>query len=234
MTAQNIDPRDLELQPVNRHRGGPLALEDGHTESLQVGPLSGADTPCGVTSGDRHALSWRTRDASALVSSSGSMPSSSSRRSTNDSNREIAAARSPATARLRMAERAATSAVESSASALRAVSLDSMTRPSSRSSAGSQPVWSHDGRELFYVSGTREMMVATIDLAGRRVTARKSLFAVPSSIWGIGTLATNYDISPGDQRFLMARPAVAATVEFVPQLIVVQNWIEEVIQAVGR
>jgi len=86
------------------------------------------------------------------------------------------------------------------------------------------------------VSGAREMMVATVDqAAGLRVSARRPLFVVPGNTTGLSaSLATNYDISPDNQRFLMARPAVVANGEFIPQLIVVQNWIEEVKQALGR
>lgn len=86
---------------------------------------------------------------------------------------------------------------------------------------GYQPVWSRDGKELFYRSGN-EMMAATIETGpGLSVTGSKVLFE--------GHYLTgyhrNYDVSSDGQRFLMIKEAEgqpAAT-----QLAVVLNWFEE-------
>jgi dipeptidyl aminopeptidase/acylaminoacyl peptidase len=101
---------------------------------------------------------------------------------------------------------------------------------------GSQPQWSQDGRELFFVSEAREMMVAEIAAtSGLRVAGRQRLFPIPAGYFGIpNTRSTNYDVSADGQRFLMAR-AVTDTVEARPSLgvIVVQNWVEELRELLG-
>jgi len=86
---------------------------------------------------------------------------------------------------------------------------------------GYQPVWSRDGKELFYRSGNK-MMVASIQTRPElRVAGSKVLFE--------GRYLTdyhrNYDVSSDGQRFLMIKEAQgqpAAT-----QLVVVLNWFEE-------
>ncbi|HSW28216.1 MAG TPA: BTAD domain-containing putative transcriptional regulator [Longimicrobiales bacterium] len=93
---------------------------------------------------------------------------------------------------------------------------------------GSSPVWSHGGRELFYVSADREMMVARIRTEGEvQVIARSVLFEIPHDV----ALAANvamYDVTPDDQRFIMARV-------LRPRLILIENFGEEVRRALpGR
>jgi serine/threonine-protein kinase len=100
---------------------------------------------------------------------------------------------------------------------------------------GMQPRWSRDGTDLFYLAG-EVMMVARIEVvSSARVLSRDSLFTMPSTYLGLTSyLTTNYDVA-ADGRFLMARPVTdnAGNVD-QPGLIVVQNWIEELTQAVGR
>jgi hypothetical protein len=65
---------------------------------------------------------------------------------------------------------------------------------------GSEPVWAHNGRELFYRSRD-SLMVATVTLSpGFAVTARRSLFA--GTFLG-GTGFREYDVAPDDQHFVM-------------------------------
>jgi serine/threonine-protein kinase len=86
---------------------------------------------------------------------------------------------------------------------------------------GYQPVWSRDGKELFYRRGD-EMIAATIETEPEfRVTDSEVLFE--------GRYLTgwyrNYDVSRDGQRFLMVKESEdqpAAT-----QLIVVLNWFDE-------
>jgi Tol biopolymer transport system component len=75
---------------------------------------------------------------------------------------------------------------------------------------GTEPVWSRDGRELFYRSGDAMMAVSigtgpTFSAGPPRVLFRGSYFA--------GDGLTNYDVAPDGRRFLMIRrdPGVPST-----------------------
>jgi eukaryotic-like serine/threonine-protein kinase len=84
---------------------------------------------------------------------------------------------------------------------------------------GNEPVWSPDGRELFYRETRQEapmLIAATIATKpALAVTARKRLFAI-GDIVGTAPHA-NYDISPDGKTFVMVRTSPAARV------IVIQN-----------
>jgi serine/threonine-protein kinase len=65
---------------------------------------------------------------------------------------------------------------------------------------GSEPVWAHNGRELFYRSGD-SLMVASVTLSPAfAVAGRRRLFAGPF-LSGGGFRA--YDVAPDDQHFVM-------------------------------
>jgi Tol biopolymer transport system component len=93
----------------------------------------------------------------------------------------------------------------------------------SEEEGGEEPVWSPDGTELFYRSGSRMMVVLVqtdptfragrpeILFEGRYVTSRV-MRSIPY-----------YDISPDGQRFLMIKAVEGST----GQINVVLNWFEE-------
>ena len=90
------------------------------------------------------------------------------------------------------------------------------------SDGGTEPVWSPDGSELFYRSGDQLMVVDLADPA-RPETAR--------TLWTDGyardpnnNAIPNYDIAANGQRFIMVRPMAE---EGENELIIVQNWFEE-------
>ena len=65
---------------------------------------------------------------------------------------------------------------------------------------GSEPVWAHNGRELFYRSGD-SLMVASLTLSpALAVTARRRLF---SGSFLSGGAFRQYDVAPDDQHFVM-------------------------------
>jgi eukaryotic-like serine/threonine-protein kinase len=93
---------------------------------------------------------------------------------------------------------------------------------------GGAPVWSGDGRELFY--GTPEgLKAAQIQTSPSfRVVSTESLFRYPPGV--IPSRARGwYDVSPDGQRFLMARPTQFGTSsEDRPvELILVENFFKE-------
>ncbi|MCH7840591.1 MAG: serine/threonine-protein kinase, partial [Planctomycetes bacterium] len=65
---------------------------------------------------------------------------------------------------------------------------------------GSWPTWGHDGKELFYVSRGRMLMVASVNGKGEDfvVSSVGSLFAMPINPFG-----RTYDVSPDGQRFIV-------------------------------
>ena len=93
-------------------------------------------------------------------------------------------------------------------------------------SGGTNPVWSRDGRELFYINGRGEMASVALK-PGPTFTAGepRALFSV--SQFTVGGNAGVFDVSPDGKRFVMVRP-VAGLGE--TELVVVQNWFEELKQ----
>jgi Tol biopolymer transport system component len=83
-----------------------------------------------------------------------------------------------------------------------------------------EPVWSRDGRELFYLenAGSGRQLVAAKVAAGPefRVVAREVLF--DASGYEVAVPHANYDVSPDGQRFVMVRRAAASEIHLV------QNW----------
>jgi Tol biopolymer transport system component len=80
---------------------------------------------------------------------------------------------------------------------------------------GNQPMWSRNGKELYYREGNK-MMAAVISTAPEvRVTSRTPLFEDRF----LTSNATNYDVLP-DGRFVM----IESTSGSAPQLFVIVNW----------
>ena len=89
---------------------------------------------------------------------------------------------------------------------------------------GAAPRWSRDGRELFFMNGTK-LMATTVETSPtfKVLNTPKMLFDYP------GYLDTaEYDVSPDGQRFLMAKNApVQPGQQQSGQIQVVLNWFEE-------
>ena len=97
---------------------------------------------------------------------------------------------------------------------------------------GTEPIWAHSGRELFYrsASGLVAVEVATeqsVFVAGRQ----EVLFSLGG--WGgylNGSGHRLYDLTPDDRRFVFLRIGDSQFGE----LIVVENWFEELRERVGN
>src|SRR5262249_25195394 len=89
------------------------------------------------------------------------------------------------------------------------------------SAGGTQPLWSHDGRELFYAAGRRLMSVAVAAGDALDVGPAQLLFEGPDLT---GDRDPSYAVSPDGQRFLMMRLAKAAP---GAEVVVTLNWLEE-------
>jgi serine/threonine-protein kinase len=90
---------------------------------------------------------------------------------------------------------------------------------------GREPMWSRDGRELFYRNGEKMMVVdvsAEVDKAG----APTLLFEGPYDV-KIGSGASNYDVTPDGQGFVMIRTPETSESTGTTQITLVLNWFEE-------
>jgi Tol biopolymer transport system component len=94
---------------------------------------------------------------------------------------------------------------------------------------GREPVWNHNGRELFYRSGDKMMAVDIVTQPGFTAGKPRTLFEGQYQ----PTAATfpNYDVSLDGQRFLMLKPVDQAQAS-PTQINVVLNWFEELKQKV--
>jgi hypothetical protein len=79
-------------------------------------------------------------------------------------------------------------------------------------SGGVNPVWSRDGRELFYIDGDRRMVAVSVSTQGAfAVKSSADLFAAPTLV---------YDVAP-DGRFLFSVPSASAG---AGRIHVILNW----------
>jgi serine/threonine-protein kinase len=99
---------------------------------------------------------------------------------------------------------------------------------------GVAPLWSRNGRELFYVNADRDMMAVTVVPGTEpRLGESRLLFHLRDELYMTGTeYYTPFDVAP-DGRFIMARSVTPAADVDLP-LIVVDNWFEELRQKTGR
>jgi serine/threonine-protein kinase len=88
---------------------------------------------------------------------------------------------------------------------------------------GGDPVWSRNGRELFYLSAQNEMMsVQVAPGAAFTISPPKRLFS--GAPYTVVAPVPSFDVSPDGTRFLMLRETAPAERN---ELVVVQNWVEE-------
>jgi serine/threonine-protein kinase len=90
---------------------------------------------------------------------------------------------------------------------------------------GSQPAWSRDGRELFYVDAERTMWSLTVeyDDDSFRVTDREPLFTVDARLDGARTV---YEVAP-DGRFLFVMGSRNISGDG-SRVVLVRNWVQDV------
>ncbi len=86
-------------------------------------------------------------------------------------------------------------------------------------SGGAEPVWSHDGKRLFYRDGHHVVAASVSTAAGFAVTGRTDLFA-DTYVFASAPHA-NYDVSADGTRLLMVKSAQK------PEYVVVYGWRSE-------
>jgi serine/threonine-protein kinase len=92
---------------------------------------------------------------------------------------------------------------------------------------GRAPLWSRNGRELFFVDGTRTMVSAPVTFGtGAQIGLRTKLFKLRDEIYLANQENyTPFDIAP-DGRFLMAR-TMRTTAAKISPIVVTGNWFTE-------
>ena len=94
---------------------------------------------------------------------------------------------------------------------------------------GQQPLWSRNGRELFYVAPDDALMAVAIEAKGSMWSAGVPIRALAGPFYRAGEggpSSRQYDVSPDGQRFLMLKAEQKDT-DAITLINVVQNWFEE-------
>ena len=99
-------------------------------------------------------------------------------------------------------------------------------------SGGTEPVWSGNGRELFYRNGNGDMVAVEVLPQGAPPTGRQQvLFSARSFLQN--PLHQKYDVTTDGQRFVMIRPSGGAGLGDL-QIVVIENFFEELKAKVGN
>ena len=96
------------------------------------------------------------------------------------------------------------------------------------SDGGSEPVWAHTGKELFYRDGRNKTMV--VDVVTHPTFRAERPRVLFEGNFVSGGLQPQYSVTPDGQRFLMIQrepPPVVSRLELV------LNWREELIRRTG-
>jgi serine/threonine protein kinase/Tol biopolymer transport system component len=92
------------------------------------------------------------------------------------------------------------------------------------SQGGNEPVWAHNGHELFYRDGSGRLVTVAVSLTPTFSSGEpKVLF--PANDYFSSTFHQQYTVSRDDRRFLMIRPITSRITE--NRIMVVDNWFEE-------
>jgi serine/threonine-protein kinase len=87
---------------------------------------------------------------------------------------------------------------------------------------GTHPKWNPNGKELFYRTGNRMMVVEVSTRSGDIVLSQPRVLFEQRYAFGSAQTIANYDVSPDGQRFVMVKDDSSSG-----RLNVVLNWFEE-------
>ncbi len=88
---------------------------------------------------------------------------------------------------------------------------------------GREPVWAHNGREVFYRSGDKMMAAEVATQPTFQAATSRLLFQGPYE--GTPSVSPDYDVTADDQRFLMVQRSEQQSSP--TDFSVVLNWFEE-------
>ncbi len=83
---------------------------------------------------------------------------------------------------------------------------------------GTEPQWSHSGKELFYRDGAKNLVAVEVK-TNPTFSLGRSMKLFPAAGFAYG-----FAVAPDDRRFLMIRPLATRMPD---KLIFVDNWFEE-------
>ena len=88
---------------------------------------------------------------------------------------------------------------------------------------GTEPVWSHSGKELFYRNADADMVAVSVETT-LTFSIRSATTLFPTANFRANSDFAQYAVSADDRRFLMIRNSAPNTAE---RLVVVENWFQE-------
>ena len=93
-------------------------------------------------------------------------------------------------------------------------------------------MWAHSGRELFYVNGVNELVAVQVSTDPAFALGQQEvLFSAAGYIRNNAYVM--YDVASDDQRFVMLRIGDSENA-MASELILVENWAEELRQRMGN
>jgi serine/threonine-protein kinase len=93
---------------------------------------------------------------------------------------------------------------------------------------GYSPVWSRDGKELYFISSGRAMAVSVEVAPAFRPGTPTVMFDLPPVYRSAALIGRQWDVAPDGGRFLILNPGdAAASEQSASRMIVVLNWDEE-------
>ena len=91
---------------------------------------------------------------------------------------------------------------------------------------GTEPLWAPNGTEVFYRNGSTVLSVAIETEGAPTLGNPEELFPAPNFVRQHQLFAT-YDVAPDSERFLMLKEAEPVDLTLVTDLILIENWFEE-------
>jgi dipeptidyl aminopeptidase/acylaminoacyl peptidase len=88
---------------------------------------------------------------------------------------------------------------------------------------GSEPVWAHSDRELFYINGRNELVSAEVHLTPSFSIGQQRVLFSAVQYLQLGFIQS-YDVTPDDRRFVMMREGAPSEQS---ELILTENWFQE-------
>jgi len=88
---------------------------------------------------------------------------------------------------------------------------------------GTEPLWSHSGKELFYRDAAGNLVSVEVQSAPTFAIGRSTVLFQAARYFSFAR-GLEYAVAPDDRRFLMIRRAAGGTPD---ELVVVDNWFEE-------
>ena len=98
---------------------------------------------------------------------------------------------------------------------------------------GSEPLWAHSGRELFYRSATGHMVAVPVTTSPTLTTGAEQALFVDSTYLHAPSYR-GYDVTRDDKAFVMLRVLPDTSAAPTGQLVFVENWFTELRAKVGK